>query len=79
MDKKLIQEVSRIREVMYGTKSLLSEQAVKHIDEFYDLLLTLLSKSGDAAKDANRFNDEFKRVRTQIDDMMKAEGGAANT
>jgi hypothetical protein len=75
MDKKLIQEVNRIREVMFGSKNLIMEQ-VKGLAAFYDILHNLMrtaSKSSIISKKYPGLGDELKVAMNQVDEMVAAQ------
>lgn len=81
MDKKLIQEVSRIREVMFGSKNLIMEQ-VKGLAAFYDILNNLMraaSKSSRISKKYPGLTEEINIVLKTIDDMVAAQPGTKRT
>jgi len=81
MDKKLIQEVNRIREVMFGSKNLIMEQ-VKGLAAFYDILHNLMrtaSKSSIISKKYPGLIEEIEIVLKTIDDMVAAQPGTKRT
>ena len=77
MDKKLIQEVNRIHEVMYGTKNLIMEN-IKGLAAFYDVLERMIvaaSKSSRINKKYPGLVDELKVAMNQVDEMVAAQPG----
>ena len=77
MDKKLIQEVNRIHEVMYGAKNLIMEN-IKGLAAFYDVLENMLlaaSKSSRINKKYPGLGDELKVAMNQVDEMVAAQPG----
>tara|TARA_R110000796_G_scaffold38950_1_gene97569 strand:+ start:1931 stop:3571 length:1641 start_codon:yes stop_codon:yes gene_type:complete len=78
MDKKIIYEINRIQEVMFGEKQLITEQ-IKSVSQFVDLMLALMSTARPWAKNASGFADEVDVIQKLVDDMVAAQPGASRT
>jgi len=78
MDKKIIYEINRIQEVMFGEKQLITEQ-IKSVSNFIDLMLALMTSAKPWAKNAVGFTDEVDVIQRLVDDMVTAQPGTSRT
>jgi len=78
MDKKIIYEINRIQEVMFGEKQLITEQ-ITSVSKFIDLMLALMTSAKPWAKNAVGFTDEVDVIQRLVDDMVTAQPGTSRT